>query len=72
MKLLILLALVAASGATYGSKRQQWATGNSLNWSGGDALWVSPSLLSAYSITHQRSVLFMEIYGTFMAIRVRE
>ena len=34
MKHLILLALVAASGATYGSKRQQWATGQQpeLEW----------------------------------------
>lgn len=42
MKPLILLALVVVSGATCGNKRQQWATGNSLKWSGGDTLWVSP------------------------------
>ena len=43
MKHLILLALVAASGATYGSKRQQWATGQQpeLEW-GRYLVGVSP------------------------------
>ena len=55
MKHLILLALVAASGATYGSKRQQWATGQQpeLEW-GRYLVGVSLSFLFAWRLLFAR------------------